>query len=48
MNKQRFPSIDLIIVNFYPFQKIVTKLKNAKKNCRNIDIGGPTMVQIGS
>ena len=25
MNKKKFPSIDLIIVNFYPFQKIVTK-----------------------
>ena len=45
MNKQRFPSIDLIIVNFYPFQKIVTESNNANKIIENIDIGGPTMVR---
>ena len=45
MNKQRFPSIDLIIVNFYPFQKIVNESKNSKKIIENIDIGGPTMVR---
>ena len=27
MNKEKFPSIDLIIVNFYPFQKTVTDSK---------------------
>ena len=45
MNKKKFPSIDLIIVNFYPFQKIVTKSKNNKEIIENIDIGGPTMVR---
>ena len=45
MNKQNFPSIDLIIVNFYPFQKMVTNTKNPKKIIENIDIGGPTMVR---
>ena len=45
MNKQNFPSIDLIIVNFYPFQKIVTSTKDPKKIIENIDIGGPTMVR---
>ncbi len=45
MNKQKFPSIDLIIVNFYPFQKIVTESYNPKKIIENIDIGGPTMVR---
>ena len=45
MNKQKFPSLDLIIVNFYPFQKIVTNSKNKKKIIENIDIGGPTMVR---
>ena len=32
MNKKNFPSIDLIIVNFYPFQRVVTNTKNPKKN----------------
>jgi len=45
MSKQNFPSIDLIVVNFYPFQKIVTNTKNPKKIIENIDIGGPTMVR---
>ncbi len=45
MAKQNFPAIDLIIVNFYPFQKIVLKSKNFKNIIENIDIGGPTMVR---
>ena len=45
MNKKKFPSIDLIVVNFYPFQKIVINTKNPKKIIDNIDIGGPTMVR---
>jgi len=45
MNKQKFPSIDLIVVNFYPFQKVVKSTANPKKIVENIDIGGPTMVR---
>ena len=45
MTKQNFPSIDLIIVNFYPFQKIVMETTSAKNIIENIDIGGPTMVR---
>jgi phosphoribosylaminoimidazolecarboxamide formyltransferase/IMP cyclohydrolase len=45
MSKQNFPAIDLIVVNFYPFQKIVTNTKNQKQIIDNIDIGGPTMVR---
>ena len=45
MSKQKFPSIDLIIVNFYPFQKVVMETKNSKDIIDNIDIGGPTMVR---
>ena len=45
MSKQNFPAIDLIVVNFYPFQKIVNNTKNPKQIIENIDIGGPTMVR---
>ena len=45
MNKQRFPSLDLIVVNFYPFQKVVRHSKHSKNIIENIDIGGPTMVR---
>jgi phosphoribosylaminoimidazolecarboxamide formyltransferase / IMP cyclohydrolase len=45
MSKQNFTAIDLIVVNFYPFQKIVTNTKDPKQIIENIDIGGPTMVR---
>ena len=45
MSKQNFPAIDLIIVNFYPFQKIIRNTNNPRQIIENIDIGGPTMVR---
>ena len=45
MEREKFPSIDLIVVNFYPFQKVVNTTVDAKKIVENIDIGGPTMVR---
>ncbi len=45
MSKKKFPPIDLIVVNFYPFQKVVINSKNSKNIVENIDIGGPTMVR---
>ena len=45
MSKQKFPPIDLIVVNFYPFQKVVKETNKSKNIIENIDIGGPTMVR---
>ena len=45
MTKKKFPAIDLIVVNFYPFQKVVTSANSTKNIIENIDIGGPTMVR---
>ena len=45
MKKNKFKSIDLIVVNFYPFQKTIKNTKNIQKVIENIDIGGPTMVR---
>ncbi len=45
MNRKQFPPIDLLVVNFYPFQKVVTSSKDSQKIVENIDIGGPTMVR---
>ena len=36
--------IDLVIVNFYPFEETV-KTGNDKKIIENIDVGGPTLVR---
>ena len=38
-------NIDLVIVNFYPFEEILKKTSNHEKIIENIDIGGPTMVR---
>tara|TARA_B100001121_G_scaffold227610_1_gene200923 strand:- start:38 stop:1576 length:1539 start_codon:yes stop_codon:yes gene_type:complete len=40
-----FENIDLVIVNFYPFENILKKTRNHKKILENIDVGGPTMVR---
>jgi len=44
LKRYNFENIDLVIVNFYPFQKTI-KTKNHSKIIENIDIGGPTMVR---
>ena len=45
MGRKSFKYIDLVIVNFYPFQQTIRETKNSKKIIENIDIGGPTMVR---
>ena len=41
----KFEEIDLVIVNFYPFEEVLKKSKNHSKIIENIDVGGPTMVR---
>ena len=43
--KNKFYEIDLVIVNFYSFEKTLAKTKNQNKIIENIDIGGPTLVR---
>ncbi len=45
MKKRNFKPIDLIIVNFYPFQETLKDNKDQRKIIENIDIGGPTLVR---
>ena len=45
MKSENFENIDLVIVNFYPFEKTLEKTKNHNEIIENIDIGGPTMVR---
>mgnify|MGYP001249437935 CR=1 FL=1 len=40
-----FENIDLVIVNFYPFEETLKKTINHKKIVENIDVGGPTIVR---
>ncbi len=43
--KNNFKNIDLVIVNFYPFEETLKNTSNHKKIIENIDIGGPSMVR---
>tara|TARA_B100001057_G_C22835717_1_gene945123 strand:- start:939 stop:2486 length:1548 start_codon:yes stop_codon:yes gene_type:complete len=45
MQKKKFEPIDLVIVNFYPFETTIKKISNKEKIIENIDIGGPSMVR---
>ena len=45
MNNLGFKNIDLVIVNFYEFEKILKDKKRADNAIENIDIGGPSMVR---
>ncbi len=40
-----YENIDLVIVNFYPFEKVLKQTKNHNQIIENIDIGGPSMVR---
>ncbi len=45
IKKNNYENIDLVIVNFYPFENILKQTKNHYKIIENIDVGGPTMVR---
>ena len=45
LKKNNFENIDLVIVNFYPFEKAIEQSFNHNKIIENIDIGGPAMVR---
>jgi len=45
MKVKNIKNIDLVIVNFYPFEKTILETKNVDKIIENIDIGGPALVR---
>jgi phosphoribosylaminoimidazolecarboxamide formyltransferase / IMP cyclohydrolase len=45
LKNNNFENIDLVIVNFYPFEETLQNTKNHNKIIENIDVGGPTMVR---
>ena len=45
LKNNNFENIDIVIVNFYPFEKTLKHTKNQTKIIENIDIGGPTLVR---
>ena len=45
MLENNIPEIDLLVVNFYPFQEIVKEGASYDQCIENIDIGGPAMIR---
>ena len=45
LEKYNYKEIDLVIVNFYPFEEILKRTSNHDKLIENIDIGGPALVR---
>ena len=45
LKTNQYDEIDLVIVNFYPFEKTLEQTTNHSKIIENIDVGGPTMVR---
>ena len=45
IKKNHLNEIDLVVVNFYPFEKISMSSNDHHKILENIDIGGPTLVR---
>ena len=48
LKKNNFEEIDLVVVNFYPFEKTLENTNKHEKIIENIDIGGPAMVRAAS
>jgi len=48
IKNNKFENIDLVIVNFYPFEKTLSRTNDHNKIIENIDIGGPAMVRAAS
>ncbi len=45
LKKNNYNEIDLVIVNFYPFEETLKITNDQDKLIENIDIGGPTLVR---
>lgn len=45
LKKLRINTIDLVIVNFYPFEDVSSKNEKLNEAIENIDIGGPALVR---
>ncbi len=45
LRDNKIKNIDLVVVNFYPFEEVIKNKLNHNMIIENIDIGGPTMVR---
>ena len=45
LKKNKFENIDLVVVNFYPFEKTLKNTPSHREIIEKIDIGGPSLVR---
>lgn len=45
LNDLNIPSIDLVVINLYPFEQTISKPHTFQEAIENIDIGGPSMMR---
>ena len=46
LKKINVPFVDLVVVNLYPFEKVIEETNSSKQECiENIDIGGPSLIR---
>ena len=45
MKRYDLNKFELVVVNFYPFEKVIKQTNNVEKCIENIDIGGPSMIR---
>jgi phosphoribosylaminoimidazolecarboxamide formyltransferase/IMP cyclohydrolase len=45
LEKQEINSIDLVVVNLYPFEEVISKGAGLHEAAENVDIGGPTLIR---
>lgn len=45
MAEHNIPAIDLLVVNLYPFEKVLDEKPDNDTHIENIDIGGPAMIR---
>ena len=48
MSSMKIPSIDMVIVDLYPFEKTVNSTKNESEIIEKIDIGGISLIRAGA
>ena len=45
VKEEGISSIDMVVNNLYPFEKVLSQTKDQEKLIENIDIGGPSMIR---
>ncbi len=45
MKNHKLDKYELVVVNLYPFEKVIEKTRDIEKCIENIDVGGPSMIR---